>query len=99
MNSLLMWIGALLAVTLAALFAVPHFVDWNLYRGQFEAEASRLLGREVRVAGSVAVDILPAPRMSFGRVRIADVPLDPEKGPFKGKLPKTPIIVKAVKVK
>jgi cyclophilin family peptidyl-prolyl cis-trans isomerase len=31
--------------------------------------------------------------------KIADVPLDPEKGPFKGKLPKTPVIVKAVKVK
>lgn len=81
MNSLLMWIGALLAAVLAALFAVPHFVDWNLYRGQFEAEASRMLGREVRVSGSVAVDILPAPRMSFGRVRIADVPLDPSEPP------------------
>jgi cyclophilin family peptidyl-prolyl cis-trans isomerase len=43
----------------------------------------------------------------FGRVtagmdvldKIADVPLDPEKGPFRGKLPKTPIVIKAVKLK
>lgn len=43
----------------------------------------------------------------FGRVtagmdvldKIADVPLDPEKGPFKGKLPKTPIVIKSVTVK
>jgi peptidyl-prolyl cis-trans isomerase A (cyclophilin A) len=31
--------------------------------------------------------------------KIAEVPLDPEKGPFKGKLPKTPIVIKAVTVK
>lgn len=86
MNSLLLWFGALLAAVLAALFAVPHFVDWNLYRGQFEAEATRLLGREVRVAGSVAVAILPSPRMSLGRVRIADVPARP------GELPGEPIL-------
>jgi uncharacterized protein involved in outer membrane biogenesis len=86
MNSFLLWCGALLAAVLTALFAVPHFIDWNLYRGQFEAEASRVLGREVRVAGGVSVDILPSPRMRFERVRIADVPLDP------GEIPGDPLL-------
>jgi uncharacterized protein involved in outer membrane biogenesis len=86
MNSFLLWCGALLAAVLTALFAVPHFVDWNLYRGQFEAEASRVLGREVRVAGGVSVDILPSPRMRFERVRIADVPLEP------GEIPSDPLL-------
>ena len=51
MNNALLFIGGLLVVTLAALFAVPHFVDWNGYRGVFEEEASKVLGRDVRVGG------------------------------------------------
>ena len=55
MNNLLMWVGGGLAAALFALFAVPPFVDWNQYRGVFEEEVSRLLGREVRVGGRVSL--------------------------------------------
>jgi hypothetical protein len=72
MNGVLLWIGSLLVAVLGALFAGPHFVDWNSYRGLFEEEASRFLGREVRVGGDVNLRLLPAPYVSFGRVRIAD---------------------------
>lgn len=74
MNSVLLWIGGIIAVALAALFAVPHFIDWNLYRGAFEEEASRVLGQEVRVGGAVNLSLLPTPYVSFERVRIAQVP-------------------------
>ena len=57
---------------LAALFAVPYFVDWNGYRGVFEEEATRILGREVRVGGDVNVRLLPAPYFRFEKLRIAD---------------------------
>jgi uncharacterized protein involved in outer membrane biogenesis len=72
MNSVLLWIAGLLVILLGSLFAVPYFVDWNSYRGVFEAEASRILGREVRVGGDVDLRLLPAPYVSFRRLRIAD---------------------------
>jgi uncharacterized protein involved in outer membrane biogenesis len=73
MNNGLLFLGALLAVILAALFAVPNFVDWNGYRGVFEEEASKVLGRDVRVGGSVNLKLLPAPYVRFEKVRIANL--------------------------
>lgn len=72
MNNALLYLGGILITALAVLFAVPRFVDWNSYRGVFEEEASRVLGREVRVGGAVNVRLLPAPFVSFERLRIAD---------------------------
>ncbi len=72
MNNFLLWVGGLLVVLLCALFAVPHFVDWNGYRGAFEETASRILGREVRVAGRVNLRILPTPFVRFEKVRLSD---------------------------
>lgn len=72
MNNALTVIGALLIAALAALFAVPYFIDWNGYRGVFEEEASRVLGRDVRVGGKVNVRLLPSPYVRFEKVRIAD---------------------------
>jgi len=72
MNGALLWIAGLIVALLAALFAVPYAVDWNSYRGVFEEEASRMLGREVRVGGDVSLRLLPAPYVRFERPRIAD---------------------------
>ncbi len=72
MNNALLFLAGLLVVALAALFAVPYAIDWNGYRGVFEEEASRVLGREVRVGGNVALRILPSPYVSFEKLRIAD---------------------------
>lgn len=73
MNNALLYLGGILITVLAILFAVPRFIDWNSYRGIFEEEATRILGREVRVGGGVNVRLLPAPYVSFERLRIADV--------------------------
>ena len=72
MNSVLLWIGGLLIAALGLLFAVPYVVDWNSYRGVFEEEASRVLGRDVRVGGKVNLRLLPAPYVRFEKVRISD---------------------------
>ncbi|MGI9425240.1 MAG: AsmA family protein [Hyphomicrobiaceae bacterium] len=74
MNNLLMWVAGTLALVLATLFAVPPLVDWNQYRGVFEEEVSRLLGREVRVGGRVNLRILPVPYVGFEKVSVADAP-------------------------
>ena len=72
MNNALLYLGGLLVMTLALVFAVPYFVDWNSYRGVFEEEASRVLGREVRVGGAVNLRLLPSPYVRFEKIRIAD---------------------------
>ena len=72
MNNVLLWIGGILVAVLCALFAAPHFVDWTRYRGVFEEEASRILGREVRVSGAVNLRLLPTPFVRFEKLRLAD---------------------------
>ncbi len=72
MSNGLLYIAGLVALALAALFAVPYFIDWNGYRGVFEEEATRILGREVRVGGNVNVRFLPSPFVRFDKLRIAD---------------------------
>lgn len=73
MNNGLLYLGGLLVLVFAALFAVPNFVDWNGYRGVFEEEASKVLGRDVRVGGAVNLKLLPIPYVRFEKVRIANI--------------------------
>lgn len=70
MNNLLVYIGGFLIVVLAALFGLPYVIDWNGYRGVFEEEASRMLGREVRVQGNVSLRLLPSPYVHAEKLRI-----------------------------
>ncbi len=70
MNNLLVYIGGFLIVVLAALFGLPYVIDWNGYRGVFEEEASRMLGREVRVQGDVSLRLLPSPYVHAEKLRI-----------------------------
>ena len=61
MNNLLIAIAVFIITVVGALFAVPHFIDWNSYRSNFEEEASRVVGREVQVDGDVKLYLLPVP--------------------------------------
>ena len=72
MSNFFVAIAVFLITVIGALFAVPYFVDWNGYRSVFEEEATRLLGREVRVGGAVNLHLLPTPYFRFEKVRIAD---------------------------
>ena len=42
----------------------PYFVNWNDHRAFFEAEASRLIGLNVQVAGPIKVSVLPTPSIT-----------------------------------
>ena len=70
MFRLLVAIGLLLVLALAAALFAPPFVDWNQYRARFEAEASRLVGRPVTVRGSTSVRLLPLPSVTFSDVEV-----------------------------
>jgi hypothetical protein len=71
-NNLLVAIAVFVITVLGALFAVPHFVDWNSYRSAFEEEARNVIGREVQVDGDVTLHLLPTPYFRVEKVRIAD---------------------------
>jgi hypothetical protein len=50
-------------IALVAALIGPYFVDWNQFRPQFEAEASRVIGAPVRVAGDLQARLLPSPTL------------------------------------
>ena len=72
MNNLLIAIAVFIITVLGALFAVPHFIDWNSYRSNFEEEARSIVGREVQVDGDMKLYLLPTPYFRVEKVRIAD---------------------------
>lgn len=58
-----------------ALFAAligPYFINWNDYKGTFEAEAEKILGQPVRVAGTASATLLPLPSLTFTQVEVGD---------------------------
>ena len=72
MNSLLLTLTTVLILLLSALFAAPLFIDWNDYRPAFEEQATKLLGRKVKVDGQVHLVVLPAPQLKFDDVKVAN---------------------------
>ncbi|MGY8706920.1 AsmA-like C-terminal region-containing protein [Bradyrhizobium sp. 18BD] len=63
-------LGLAIAFILALLAALigPYFIDWNQFRPQFEAEAGRIIGVPVRVAGALDARLLPAPTLRLRSV-------------------------------
>jgi len=58
---------AFIVALLAALIG-PYFIDWNQLRPQFEAEATRVIGAPVRVAGGLDARLLPTPSLRLRSV-------------------------------
>ncbi|MBX9450995.1 MAG: AsmA family protein [Mesorhizobium sp.] len=73
MARLFVAIGGLIVLVLTAALVLPYFVDWTSYRADFEREASGILGREVKVEGSVSARLLPFPSVTFADVVVAGV--------------------------
>jgi large subunit ribosomal protein L24 len=55
-------------IALIAALIGPFFVDWNQFRPQFEAEATRVIGAPVRVAGELDARLLPSPSLRLRSV-------------------------------
>jgi large subunit ribosomal protein L24 len=72
MQTTLLGIAIALIVALLAALVGPHVIDWNAYRAQFEAEATRLTGTPVRVGGSLDVRLLPTPSLTVGKIEIGE---------------------------
>src|SRR5882724_142354 len=65
-------LGLAIAFILALVAALigPYFIDWNQCRPQFEAEATRIVGAPVRVAGALDARLLPTPTLRLRAVTV-----------------------------
>ena len=70
-NTLLALAIAIILALLAALVG-PLLIDWGTHRSLFEAEASRLIGVEVRVTGPIEARLLPTPSFTLHEVEIGE---------------------------
>jgi uncharacterized protein involved in outer membrane biogenesis len=64
--------GGLVVIALFAALIGPWFINWDDYKANFEAEASRILGQPVRVLGTADATILPSPSLTFTNVQVGD---------------------------
>jgi uncharacterized protein involved in outer membrane biogenesis len=55
-------------IALIAALVGPYFIDWSQFRPQFEAEATRVVGAQVRVDGALDARLLPTPSLRLRSV-------------------------------
>jgi uncharacterized protein involved in outer membrane biogenesis len=69
-------LGIAIAIILALVAALvgPLLIDWGAYRPLIEAEASRIVGSDVHVAGAIDGRLLPSPRLTLHDVSIGQGP-------------------------
>ncbi|MBI1203839.1 MAG: AsmA family protein [Rhodopseudomonas sp.] len=81
-------LGLAIAIILALVTALvgPLLVDWNGYRSIFEAEASHLIGEDVRVTGAIDARLLPSPRLTLHTIEIGKPKSGETTAPTKGKV-------------
>ncbi len=64
--------GIVLVVLVAVVMVVPMLIPAEVYRQRIEAEASRALGREVKVTGNVSVSVFPRIEARAGLSTVAN---------------------------
>ncbi|WP_337876801.1 AsmA family protein, partial [Elioraea sp.] len=62
----------LAAAAVLALWLVPRHLDWTEYRAEIQRIGAARLGREVRIDGAFALEMLPQPRLTARGVSIGD---------------------------
>lgn len=69
-------LGLAIAIILALVAALvgPLLIDWSGYRSIFEAEASHLIGVDVRVTGQIDARLLPSPRLTLHDIEVGKGP-------------------------
>lgn len=73
MKKLGLGLVGLVVLLVAAVLVAPSLIDWNAQKDRIAAEVERLTGRRLAIAGDVNLTLLPAPALSAGQVRLANV--------------------------
>lgn len=72
-KKLLIGLGALLLVAVAAVLVAPSFIDWGQYRGRIAEAAEDALGRRLDIGGDLSLSLLPLPTLVAEDVRLANL--------------------------
>ncbi|WP_420403332.1 AsmA family protein [Nisaea sp.] len=72
MKKLVLAILALLIVLGAVILVGPGFVDWNSYKTEIARAVEEQTGRELEIDGDIGFQVLPAPRLSVEKLRLAN---------------------------
>jgi uncharacterized protein involved in outer membrane biogenesis len=70
LQTTLLGLAIAIIVALVAALVGPLLIDWGGYRSVFQAEASHLIGVDVRVTGAIEARLLPSPRVVLHDIEI-----------------------------
>ncbi len=74
MNKVLIGVLGLLAVLVAAVVAVPSFIDWNEHKSFIAERVKDFTGREIVIGGDIRIAVLPAPALVAFDVALKNLP-------------------------
>lgn len=85
MKKLLFWVLGIIVVLIVAALVGPSFVDWNKYKPEIAAKVKEATGRDLTIAGSIGLTVLPTPTLSVHDVSLANLPgaADPKMASLK----------------
>ncbi|NBP72806.1 MAG: AsmA family protein [Alphaproteobacteria bacterium] len=66
--------GGLVVFLVAAALIVPGLIDWHSYKSEISAEAKKVTGRTLEIAGDLELGILPTPHVRASDIRFANAP-------------------------
>ena len=73
MRKVLIALGAVLALLVAAVLVGPSLGDWNAHKDRIVAEVHKATGRDFSIQGDMSLSLLPVPALSAQGVRLASV--------------------------
>jgi len=66
-------VAVLLVLLIAGVLVVPGMIDWNHYKGDIQAQAKALTGRQLTIGGDIKITVLPAPALIANGVALANL--------------------------
>jgi uncharacterized protein involved in outer membrane biogenesis len=73
MKKLLIGFIGLAALLVGVALIAPSFINWNDYRAEIATEVHKATGRKLTIDGNIDVALLPAPKLSVAKVRLANL--------------------------
>ena len=73
LKKILIGLGAVVLLLVAAVLVGPRFVDWNTYKPRVIEAVRNATGRELAIDGDISVRLLPTPTLSVAGVRLANL--------------------------
>ncbi|WP_431857719.1 AsmA family protein [Azospirillum sp.] len=74
MKKTLITLLILAVVLVAAVLAVPSFIDWNSYKAEIAGRVGAATGRTVEIRGDIRLSLLPRPALSVRDARLSNAP-------------------------